>query len=182
MTNKHRALFLDRDGVINVDHGYVHHPDEFDFMDGIFELCREAIELNYLIIVITNQAGIGRGYYTEQQFHDLTSWMSQEFTAQGIRIHQVYFCPYHAQHGIGEYKKESLFRKPGPKMILKAANEHHINLAESILVGDKVTDIQAGITAGVGCNLLFTTSVREILMKTPPTAIVESLSQVKRFL
>ena len=182
MTSKRRALFLDRDGVINVDHGYVHRPEQIDFLDGIFELCREASELNYLIIVITNQAGIGRGYYTEQQFHDLMSWIGQEFTAQGAHIDQVYFCPYHAQHGIGDYKKESLFRKPEPGMILQAADEHHLNLADSILVGDKVSDIEAGLTAGVGCNLLFATSVMEKLMKTSPTAIVESISQVRRFL
>ena len=155
MTNKRRALFLDRDGVINVDHGYVYRQEQFEFIDGIFDLCRKAAELNYLVFVTTNQAGIGRGYYTEQQFHELTDWMCQEFLAQGVRIEKVYFCPFHPEHGLGEYKRESIFRKPGPGMILEAAREYALDLAASVLVGDKKTDIEAGITAGVGCNVLY---------------------------
>ncbi len=155
MIPKKRALFLDRDGVINIDHGYVHCPDHFEFIPGIFELCRKAIELDYLIVVVTNQAGIGRGYYSEQQFHELTDWMCKEFAFRNITIKRVYFCPYHAEHGIGDYKRESTFRKPGPGMILQAAEELHLGLARSVLVGDKESDIQAGITAGIKYNILY---------------------------
>jgi D-glycero-D-manno-heptose 1,7-bisphosphate phosphatase len=150
-----RALFLDRDGVINIDHGYVCQPGQFEFVDGIFALCRQAAGLGYRIVVVTNQAGIGRGYYTEQEFHALSDWMCRQFLAQGVAIDGVYFCPYHPEHGIGEYRRESEFRKPGPGMILQAAREHGLDLAASCLVGDKASDIQAGLAAGVGLNILY---------------------------
>lgn len=105
---KKRALFLDRDGVINVDTAYVHRPDRFVFIDGIFDVCRHARKLGYLIVVVTNQAGIGRGYYTEHDFATLTNWMQQQFSQQEAHIDHVYHCPYHPVHGIGNYKRESL--------------------------------------------------------------------------
>lgn len=150
-----RALFLDRDGVININHGYVHKPENFDFVEGIFEICRTAQERGYLLIVVTNQAGIGRGYYTEQTFLDLTSWMKQQFSNQGVVISGVYFCPDHPVHGLGQYKRESPFRKPAPGMILAAAQDYNIDLATSVLIGDKGSDIQAGRAAGIRDNILF---------------------------
>ena len=155
MKARPRALFLDRDGVINIDHGYVYRPDQFEFVDGVFELCRKAVSLDYLVFVVTNQAGIGRGYFTEKQFHELTDWMCQAFLAQGVKIERVYFCPYHPEHGVGTYKRESACRKPGPVMILQAARDYGLDLAASVLVGDKETDIAAGLAAGVGCNVLY---------------------------
>lgn len=151
----HRALFLDRDGVINIDRDYVHRREQVEFIDGIFELCRHARALGYLIFVITNQAGIGRGYYTEQDFLKLTHWMNRVFNAEGIVIDKTYFCPFHPEFGIGKYKMDSPFRKPRPGMILQASKEFGVDLAKSVLIGDKETDIQAGISAGVGTNLLY---------------------------
>jgi D-glycero-D-manno-heptose 1,7-bisphosphate phosphatase len=151
---KHRALFLDRDGVINVDHGYVHRPDQFTFIDGIFDLCRRARDLDYLIVVVTNQAGIGRGFYTEQAFHDLTAWMKQRFADQGIDIAAVYFCPHHAEHGVGKHRRECARRKPNPGMLLDAAREHAIDLSRSLLIGDKESDIEAGRRAMLGGTVL----------------------------
>ena len=148
------ALFLDRDGIINVDHDYVYRREDFEFIDGIFELCRHAKMLDYQIFVVTNQAGIGRGYYTEQDFHALTDWMCGVFRDEQVIIDKVYFCPFHAEHGIGQYKVNSPFRKPGPGMILQAAQEFDVDLAGSVLLGDRETDVQAGIAAGVGTNLL----------------------------
>ena len=153
--NLRPALFLDRDGVINVDHAYVCTQDQFQFIEGIFELCRRAKELGYLIFVITNQAGIARGYYTERDFLDLTEWMCGIFAVQGAAIDKVYFCPFHPEFGIGRYKVDSPFRKPGPGMILQAAQEFDVDLKNSVLVGDKESDIEAGLAAGVGCNLLY---------------------------
>jgi D-glycero-D-manno-heptose 1,7-bisphosphate phosphatase len=154
-TTSRKALFLDRDGVINVDYGYVHRRDQFVFIDGIFELSRRAKQSGYLIFVVTNQAGIARGVYTEHDFRDLTMWMCEEFQREGASIEKVYYCPYHPEHGIGEYKRESSCRKPNPGMILAAVREFGVSLTPSVLVGDKDSDIEAGVSAGVGCNVLF---------------------------
>lgn len=148
------ALFLDRDGVINVDHGYVHHPENFEFIDGIFEVARAARARGYKLVVITNQAGIARGYYSEQQFHRLTTWMCDEFLNAAAPIDKVYFSPFHPTEGIGEYKKDDFSRKPNPGMLFQAQQELKLDLAESILIGDKASDIQAGMAAGVGVNIL----------------------------
>jgi D-glycero-D-manno-heptose 1,7-bisphosphate phosphatase len=145
-----RALFLDRDGVINVDHGYVHRPEEFEFVGGIFELVAAANRAGYLVVVVTNQAGIGRGYYSEAQFHELTHWMRDRFAEHGGQIDGVYFCPYHPEHGIGEYRRESEFRKPAPGMLLQAQSELGIDMGQSIFIGDKPSDMAAGRAAGVG--------------------------------
>lgn len=150
-----RALFLDRDGVINVNHGYVHRTDNFEFIDDIFDVARTAHAQHYKLVVITNQAGIARGYYSQQQFYDLTSWMCEQFLKRGSQIAKVYFSPYHPTEGVGEYKKDDFSRKPHPGMILQAQHELNLDLERSILIGDKVSDIQAGIAAGVGCNILF---------------------------
>lgn len=143
------ALFLDRDGVINVDHGYVHRPEDFEFMPGVFDLVRTANHLNYRVVVVTNQAGIGRGYYSEMQFHALTDWMQERFKAQSALIDAVYFCPFHPEHGIGEYRRESDCRKPGPGMLLQAQRDLNIDMGKSILIGDKPSDMAAGRAAGV---------------------------------
>jgi D-glycero-D-manno-heptose 1,7-bisphosphate phosphatase len=158
-----KALFLDRDGVINIDSRYVHKVIDFQFLDGIFEFCRLARSKGYLIFVVTNQAGIGRGYYSVADFNLLTKWMCNKFLAEDVLISKVYFSPYHPEHGVGRYKKDDYSRKPNPGMILQAADEFNLDLSVSVLVGDKITDIQAGITAGVGQNILLTSSsvVRE---------------------
>ena len=150
-----RALFLDRDGVINVDRGYVCSPEQFELVDGITDLCRHAVSLGYLLIVATNQAGIGRGYYTEADFLALTDWMCDAFRERGAPIAKVYYCPFHPEFGVGEYRRESDCRKPAPGMILQAAREFDIDLRRSVLVGDKESDILAGVAAGVGCNVLY---------------------------
>lgn len=180
---KHRpALFLDRDGVINADHAYVCRQENFEFVDGIFELCRYAKKLGYLIFVVTNQAGIGRGFYTEQDFLKLTEWMCGIFSTEGVVIDKVYFCPFHPEHGVGKYKVNSPFRKPGPGMILQAAEEFGVDLARSVLVGDKETDIQAGIAAGVGCNLLYHPLGVKHPIHGTTNLVVSRLADVSKFI
>jgi D-glycero-D-manno-heptose 1,7-bisphosphate phosphatase len=149
-----KALFLDRDGIINIEKNYVHKIEDFEFMDGIFDLCRTAENMGFLLIVVTNQAGIGRGYYYEADFNCLSEWMNDRFMERGIKITDIYFCPYHPEFGQGEYKRESENRKPNPGMILQACNEWKIDSKISILVGDKESDILAGRNAGVGTNIL----------------------------
>lgn len=173
-----QALFLDRDGVINVEKNYVHRIEDFDFMDGIFDLCRTAQELGYKLVVITNQAGIGRGYYTEADFERLTRWMLERFANQGVEIAAVYHCPYHPTAGIGEYRQESFDRKPNPGMILRAANAHGLDLSRSILIGDKESDIQAGEAAGIGCNIWLNSETDS----TQNRLTANSLEEIKNWL
>ena len=111
--------------------------------------------MGYKIIIITNQSGIARGYFSEDDFLKINGWMFDMFSEKGISITQTYYCPFHPIKGIGKYKKNSKFRKPMPGMIFKAQNEHRLDLDSSVLIGDKITDIQAGQAAGVKCNLLF---------------------------
>ncbi|MFP4089736.1 MAG: D-glycero-beta-D-manno-heptose 1,7-bisphosphate 7-phosphatase [Cyclobacteriaceae bacterium] len=151
---RRKALFLDRDGVINEDKNYVHRIEDFVFIKGVFSLLRKAQELGYLLIVVTNQAGIARGYYHEEDFHQLTRWMKQEMMKEGIFLDHVYFCPYHPQHGLGSYKRQSSCRKPAPGMILQAEKDYAIDLSASMLIGDKESDIEAGLAAGVGTTCL----------------------------
>jgi D-glycero-D-manno-heptose 1,7-bisphosphate phosphatase len=152
---KNKALFLDRDGVINVDHGYVHRAEDFDFLEGIFDLTRVAVTKGYLIFVITNQAGIGRGFYSINDFNLLTNWMCKRFDTEGVTISEVYYSPYHPIHGKGKFKQDHVSRKPNSGMIYQAAEKFNVDLQQSILIGDKLTDIQAGVNAGIGTNILY---------------------------
>jgi len=145
-----RALFLDRDGVINVEINYLHKIEDFEFIDGIFDLCRHYQNLGYIIVVVTNQSGIARGYYSESDFKILTKWMIEEFTNNGVEIKKVYFCPHHP-----DISGDCYCRKPHPGMLLDAAKEFDIDLKNSILVGDKERDIEAALNAGVTNTYLF---------------------------
>jgi D-glycero-D-manno-heptose 1,7-bisphosphate phosphatase len=149
------ALFLDRDGVINVNYGYVHQKQNFVFIDGIFDLVREANKLGYLVVVITNQAGIGRGFYSENDFLGLTEWMKQEFLIRNAKIDAVYFCPHHPTEGIGKFKQDCVCRKPKPGMFLQAINELNLDTYNSVMVGDSESDLIASRLSGIRYNLLY---------------------------
>jgi D-glycero-D-manno-heptose 1,7-bisphosphate phosphatase len=176
------ALFLDRDGVVNSEHGYVYRQEDFEFVEGIFDLCRAARQLGYLIFVVTNQAGIGRGFYTEQDFLRLSAWMCRTFQGEGAAIDRVYFSPYHPEDGVGPYRVDSPMRKPGPGMILQAAEEFGVELGRSVSVGDQETDIEAGVAAGVGHNLLFCPSIAARPTHSAAEAVVGRLEEVIPFL
>lgn len=177
-----RALFLDRDGVINEDSGYTHRIEEFVFIDGIFDLARAAHQLDMALVVVTNQAGIGRGLYSEQDFQRLTTWMSTRFAEAGAPLARVLHCPYHPTEGVGEYRRESMFRKPGPGMLLQARDELGLDLPRSVLVGDKPSDIEAGRRAGVGTTLLLARHDTESEVSDAPTACIRSLHEALPYL
>ena len=169
-----KALFLDRDGVINVDVGYIWRPEDFIFRDGVFEACRQARTLGYHLVVVTNQAGIGRGLFSEEQFQHLSDWMCARFADQAVDIARVFHAPTHPEEGIGIYRRESIDRKPGPGMLLKAREALGLDLAVSALVGDRETDIEAAISAGVGQKLLVDSD--EAPERTMADAVVGSLA------
>jgi D-glycero-D-manno-heptose 1,7-bisphosphate phosphatase len=150
-----KALFLDRDGVINVNHGYVATRERTDFIEGIFDLCRLAHDRGYMTVVVTNQAGIARGYYSEDEFKAYMHWMEKEFERHGSMLDAVYYCPHHPSVGRGAYLQVCDCRKPAPGMLLRAASELDIALADSVLVGDKPSDMEAGRRAGIKTRVLF---------------------------
>jgi D-glycero-D-manno-heptose 1,7-bisphosphate phosphatase len=150
-----KALFLDRDGVINHETGYLHRIADVRWIDGIFSLARTATELGYHLVVVTNQAGIARGLYTEADFETLTAWMRAEFAAQGAPLAAVYYSPYHPD-GIGAYKRDHEDRKPNPGMLLRAARDLNLDLTASILIGDRCSDIAAANAAHLRAAFLLT--------------------------
>ncbi|MGI4828641.1 MAG: D-glycero-alpha-D-manno-heptose-1,7-bisphosphate 7-phosphatase [Janthinobacterium lividum] len=143
------ALFLDRDGVINQEIGYLHRCEDVRWVDGIFPLARSARKLGYKLVVVTNQSGIARGLYTTAEFEALMSWIGAEFRTEGAALDAVYHCPYHPEHGLGLWKREHEDRKPGAGMLLRAAKDLNLDLARSVMVGDRCSDIAAANAAGL---------------------------------
>lgn len=140
------AVFLDRDGVINEDIGYLHRIEQFRFTPGALQAACQLYEMGYALVVVTNQSGIARGFYTEVDFQRLTEWMCEQFRAAGAPLTAVYHCPHHPLAGNGDHCD---CRKPLPGMLLKAATEYQLDLAHSLMVGDKEDDVRAGRSAGV---------------------------------
>lgn len=143
------ALFLDRDGIINLEIGYLHRFEDVRFVPGIVPLVQRANQLGLFTCVVTNQAGIGRGLYTEDDFHRLMDRMRSALLDQNARLDAVYFSPFHPEHGIGDYRRNTDCRKPAPGMLLRAAREHDLDLTSSIMVGDRCSDVAAGASAGL---------------------------------
>lgn len=144
-----KALFLDRDGVINVDHGYVYKSETFEFTPGLIALLKQAQASGYKLVVVTNQSGIGRGYYTQADFEKLTRWMLARLLEQGVTIAGVYYCPH-------DPATPCECRKPAPGMFLQAIKDHKIDPAQSWMIGDKESDIEAALAAGVQNSVLIT--------------------------
>lgn len=143
-----QALFLDRDGIININHGYVHTPEATDWVPGIFELVASAQSRGLATVVVTNQAGIARGYYDEAQFERYTAWMHDYFEQQGVPLLATYHCPHHPDFG-ALATRVCACRKPQPGMLLQAENDWQIILSDSILIGDRTSDIEAARRAGI---------------------------------
>lgn len=139
-----KALFIDRDGVINVDKVHVYQKEDFEFTDGIFDLCRRYSKKGYIILVITNQAGIAKGLYTEEDFKKLTQWMTEQFRDRGIIISKVYHCPHHP-----DIDGPCQCRKPAPGMILQGVKDFDLDISECVLIGDMDSDLEAGRRAGI---------------------------------
>ena len=144
-----KAAFFDRDGIINVNHGYVHSIEKFEFMDGIVEVMLHVQSLGYDIVVVTNQSGIARGMYTEDEFMLLNKWMCEQLIEQGIVITQTYFCPHHPSVGDSIYTKDCECRKPKAGMLFQAAKDYDFKLERSIFIGDNRSDMESAIAAKI---------------------------------
>ena len=149
-----KALFLDRDGIINVDHGYVCKIEEFEFTDGIFELLQLFNKEGYLLFIVTNQSGIGRGYYTKEAFETLTEWMIETLHVHGIDIKEVQYCPHTP-------KENCHCRKPETGMIDNILQTYPIDLKHSWMIGDKQSDIDLARNAHIGSSIAIGDKVLE---------------------
>ena len=144
------ALFLDRDGVINVDKGYVYRRADFEFVDGIDALIQAARQASWAIIVVTNQSGIGRGYYTEEDFKAITHYMADELSAVNAPIDHVFFAPHHEDALSARYRvPDHAWRKPNPGMLHAALALYNLRPENCLMIGDKVTDMRAAYSAGI---------------------------------
>jgi len=142
-----KAVFFDRDGVINEEVGYLHKIKDFKFIHGVFDSCNHFLSLGYQIVIVTNQSGIGRGLYKEEDFHILNQWMLDNFEQEGVRILDVFFCP----HGPDD---NCYCRKPKPGLFKDAKEKHDIDMNKSWMIGDKEDDIEAANNAGISQTIL----------------------------
>lgn len=144
-----KAVFLDRDGTINVEKNYLYKIEDFEFIEGVPEAIKLLNDMGYLVIVITNQAGIGRGYYTEEDMHRLHYYIDEELKKYGAHIDAYYYCPHHPKSVKSEYKRLCECRKPNDGMLRNAVEKYNINEKDSYIIGDKLSDVETGKALGI---------------------------------
>lgn len=160
-----KAVFLDRDGTINIEKNYLYKIEDFEFIEGVPEAIELLNNAGYLVVVVTNQAGIGRGYYTESDMHKLHQHINDELKKNGAHIDAFYFCPHHPEHGVGHYKLDCECRKPKDGMLKQAIMDLNIDPKQSVIIGDKLSDVLAGENLGI----------RGILVQTGHEICVEKI-------
>ena len=177
------AVFLDRDGVINFDKGYVGNESEFDFIEGVFGAARALKWMGYLLVLVTNQSGIARGKISDRGFLSLTYWMNCNFRCNGVSLDGIFYCPHHPEFGIGRYKQDCHCRKPKPGMLISARDYLRIDLARSVMVGDKAEDMMAADAVGINTRILVRTgSPVNHRGKDLATVVLDSIRDVPSFL
>lgn len=135
-----KAIFLDRDGTINVEKNYLYKIEDFEFLPGVIEALKKLQDAGYLLIIISNQSGIGRGYYTEKDFKKLNDWMILTLKEQGVTINAVYYCPHLPDAKILKYRKDCNCRKPKLGLYNQAIKEYDLDLSQCYAIGDKIRD------------------------------------------
>lgn len=163
---KRKAAFLDRDGVINIDKAYVHRWEDFEFVTGAIEGMRKLQDAGYLLVIVTNQSGLARGYYSEAQYLALTQTLRQYLAEQGVKLAGIFHCPHHPDGKVQSLAMLCNCRKPRPGLLIEAANELGLDMPNSLLIGDKQTDIDAARAAGVGRAYSVDSTNKENLVKT----------------
>lgn len=151
-----KVIFLDRDGTINVEKSYLHKWEDFEFEKNAIEGLKKLKDLGYEFIVVTNQSGIGRGYYTEEDLVTLNNQMTEKLKEFGIEILECFYCPHHPEKGIGKYKVDCNCRKPNPGMLLEGIKKYDVDVENSFMIGDKKGDLEAGKKAGLKSILVLT--------------------------
>ena len=160
------VVFLDRDGVVNTDIGYLWRREDLAWIPGAPEAIRLFNERGWPVVVITNQSGVARGYYREEDVQSLHLWMNAELNKLGARIDAFYFCPHHPKGAVTEYTRECDCRKPQPGMILQAMEDWQADPATSFLIGDKDSDVAAATAAGIQGYLFDEPNLLEFVKKT----------------
>ena len=165
-----KTIFLDRDGVVNKEVRYLYRLSDFEFIDGIFDACLYFQKLGYEIVIVTNQSGITRGYYNENDYQKLTEWMLGQFSDNGIKILDTFYCP----HG-----PESLCecRKPKPGMFIEAKDKYNISMKDSWMIGDSESDIKAANAAGISNTILVRSGHRVDESNSNSTFTIDSIKQ-----
>jgi D-glycero-D-manno-heptose 1,7-bisphosphate phosphatase len=179
---KRAALFLDRDGVINIDHGHVHRIKDFEFIDGATEIVKIANTIGLFTFIVTNQGGIAKGLYTERDFEDLSKWMTEQFRIAGATIDGVYHCPHHPEGTVASFSISCECRKPKPGMILRAIADHNLSASQSVMIGNKPSDMWAAENAGLRHLVLLKTpnNFDQNMDKIPESTLqIESLHDSK---
>lgn len=156
------AIFLDRDGTINIDHGYVSKVDDFEFYPEVIETLAKLKAKGYLLVLVTNQSGIARGYFTENEFLQLTEWMDWSLADRGVDLDGIFYCPHHPSGKVKEFACECECRKPKAGMFIEAQKSLNIDMDKSVMIGDKWSDIQAASLAGVKKCYLINASKDEL--------------------
>jgi len=177
------AIFLDRDGTINLDHGYVHLSDDFQFIEGVIDALVELKKMGYQLVLITNQSGIARGLFTEDQFMHLTEWMDWSLADRGVDLDGIYYCPHHPQATLEEYRQDCECRKPKAGMFMDAKAQLDIDMSASYMVGDKLEDMLAASAAGVGHKILVRTG-KDVTPESESAAdvVLNSLADLPNYL
>lgn len=177
-----KAVFLDRDGTIIEDIGYLDECSKIRFLPRVSEAIKLLNENGFRVIVTTNQSGVARGYFTEETLREINRYIQESLSRQGALIDKTYYCPHHIEGVIEEYRKECHCRKPNPGMIKEAAVEHNIDLKGSFVIGDKISDIEAGHRAGCKTVLLADRGYPEEEIASMPDYIAADLYEAVRWL
>ena len=183
---RQRAVFLDRDGTINIEKEYLHRPEDFDFIANAPAAIRQLKDAGFLVIVVTNQSGVARGFYWRAAVCRLHEHLQLELHKFGTRIDGFYICPHHPTAGTGDYRAACTCRKGAPGMLLQAASDHNIDLGRSFMVGDKLADIEAGQAAG--CRALLvrtgygTTDEPQVAARFPGTKVFNNLADAAAYI
>ncbi len=170
-----KVVFLDRDGTINEEVNYLHRPEELKFLDGVPEAIKLLKDNGFKIIVVTNQAGVARGYYTCKDVEDLHSFMNEELEKTGTGIDAFYYCPHHPTEGTGEYRVKCDCRKPGTGLFKRAEEDFDVDKAHSYMIGDNIIDIEAGVNYGVPSILVGTGYGKKFKEEAPYDFYAETL-------